>query len=533
MGAILSDVQQAPVLRFDDSAQCKTWVRGLPLTNVVQAQSDLLEQVRLLNLASVAPLDRFNMLELVREPTVFVQTELAKKFFNKPLPLAEVERKSFHSVVALWHELGTGYQQCVQGCLDGDKDIAKHAAAVCHRAISCVGTGMVDHLRANHHFPESYWIALHGLYRHAEQLGVTEQPVSDPTSREKSQRSCTGAYVAPILLTLANPNEMFQRHVGMVSRWLDRWAEKTVVLKSAPEATEKPALLVDLASVKGAYRNESPGAEPRWINIDRLSHTIKKRVHFLRKGQAPAELFLGDDCVQPQCESLLVLLYQHWCDGRDSRTHPRRSVAAGTEACSGVEAIHYYLSGSSFKEPDAKAEVARHHRDEIATFGHVGKREEAVHSLIHGFILENWNIQNETVAGLRIMRPGNNPGTRLLPLQLFAVRPEDSKNFTLAVVRWVGMVGEDLTIGVRLLPGVPEAVAARQTGVNARNEKFHQAFVVPAVPALKSPASVVLPPAWFRRDRVLDIHTTQLSRIKLIDSLERGVDYERATFELA
>jgi hypothetical protein len=534
MGVNLTETQQTAGLKFETGAACKDWVRSLPLTNVVQAQFDLHDQVGLLNHAAIAPAERFRVLELLREPVVFVQTELAKKYFNKPLPLTEVERKSFHAVVVLWQELGAGYQICVQACLNDDKDLAKHAAAACHRAITCVGAGMVEHLCANHHFPEHYWQDLHTLYRHAEQLGVAETPVADPTSREKSERTCVGAYVAPMLLVLANPNEMFQRQIAMVARWLERWAEKTVILRAPPETTEKPALLVDLASDRGAYRNLPPGAEPRWINIDRLSHTMKKRVHFLRKGQSPVELFLGDDCVQPACEALLVLLYQSWCEGRDVRSHPRRSVATLAQACSGFDAIHYYISGESFKQPDPKSEVARHHRDEIATFGHVGKREEAMQPLVHGYLIETWNIQNETVAGLRLMRPAGNPGARLLPLQLIAVRPEDSKTFILAAVRWVVMaVGDDLTIGVRIFAGVPEPVAARATGINARNDKFQQTFLVPAVPALQSPASAILPHGWFKKDKVLEIFTTRPSKIRLIDSLERGYDFERVSFEIA
>jgi hypothetical protein len=534
-GAKLTEEQKTAGLKFDTAASCKAWVRGLPLTNVVQAQFDLLDQVRLLNHAPVAPAERFRMLELLREPAVFVQTELSKKYFNKPLPLAEVERKSFHAVIVLWQELAAGYQHCVQACLNDDKDFVKNAATACHRALTCVGACMIENLRANHHFAEHYWQELHTLYRHAEQLGVAETPVTDPTSRVTSERTCVGAYVAPILLVLANPNEMFQRQIAMVARWLERWAEKTVILRTAPEATKKPALLVDLASDRGAYRHSPPGAEPRWINIDSLSHTMKKRVHFLRKGQSPAELFLGDDCVQPACEALLVLLYQSWCDGRrDVRAQPRRSVAILAQACSGFDAIHYYLSGKSFKQPDPKSDVASHHRDEIATFGRVGKRDEAMHTLIHGYQIETWNMQNETVAGLRLMRRAGNPGARLLPLQLIAVRPEDSKTFLLAAVRWVVMAaGDDLTIGVRIFVGVPEPVAARSTGINARNDKFQQAFLIPAVPALQSPASAILPPGWFRKDKVLEIFTTRSSKITLVDSLERGYDFERVSFETA
>jgi len=224
------------------------------------------------------------------------------------------------------------------------------------------------------------------------------------------------------------------------------------------------------------------------------------------------------------------MLYQHWCDGREARAHTRKSVLAKAQACSGFEAMHYYISGIIFKQPDEKSEVARHHRDEIATFGQVGKREEEMHSLIHGYVVEHWNIENETVAGLRLVRPAGNPGARLSPLQLIAVRPEDSKGFMLAVVRWVAMMGDDLAIGVRLLPGTPEAIGVRPTGVNARNEKFQQAFAMPSVPALQSLATIVLPPAWFKRDKIIEIHTIQVAKVKLVDSVERGFDSERVTF---
>jgi cyclic-di-GMP-binding protein len=532
MGATVSEVQPA-ALKFSDSAACKTWVRGLPLTNVVHAQAEILDQVRRLNESATIALERFKILELMREPAVFVQTELAKKFSNKPLPLAEVERRSFQSVIELWSEMAAGYRLCVEACNNispEDKETPKHIATMCHRVLASIASAMTDFVRANHQFPDSYWTDLHAAFRHAEHFGVTEEKVPDPTSRERSERTCTGAYVAPILLVLANPHESLQRHIGMVSRWLERWADKTTISKTAPEATDKPPLLVDLASAKGAYRNAEPGAEPRWINIDVLSHTMKKRVHYLRKGQSPAELFLSEECVQPACEALLVLLYQHWCDGREARAHARKSVAAKSQACSGFEAMHYYISGVIFKQPDEKSEIAKHHRDEIATFGQVGKREEEMHSLIHGYVVENWTIENETVAGLRLVRPAGNTGARLSPLQLIAVRPQDSKGFMLAVVRWVAMMGDDLAIGVRLLPGTPEAIGVRPTGINARNEKFQQAFAMPSVPALQSQATIVLPPAWFKRDKVIEIHTIQIAKVKLIDSVERGFDSERVTF---
>jgi hypothetical protein len=95
------------------------------------------------------------------------------------------------------------------------------------------------------------------------------------------------------------------------------------------------------------------------------------------------------------------------------------------------------------------------------------------------------------------------------------------------------MEGEngDLHAGVRLLPGSPAGCAVRATGVNVQNEKFSPALLLGAVPAINSPMSILLPPGWFKPKRVLDLIVDGLTRIRLLEVLERGLDYERVTFE--
>src|SRR5580692_3504820 len=187
MRVTVSEVQPA-ALKFSDSAACKTWVRGLPLTNVVHAQSEILDQVRRLNESPAIALERFKMLELMREPAVFVQTELAKKFSNKPLPLAEVERRSFQSVIELWKDMAAGYRLCVEACNNispEDKETPKYTATMCHRVVACVASAITDFVRSNHQFPDGYWAELHAAYRQAEDFSVAEEKVPDPTSRER------------------------------------------------------------------------------------------------------------------------------------------------------------------------------------------------------------------------------------------------------------------------------------------------------------------------------------------------------------
>ncbi|MRR10337.1 hypothetical protein EG831_09755 [bacterium] len=87
-----------------------------------------------------------------------------------------------------------------------------------------------------------------------------------------------------------------------------------------------------------------------------------------------------------------------------------------------------------------------------------------------------------------------------------------------------------LSAGIAIIPGQPESVALRGTGVSAIREPYHQGLLLPALPALNSPASVILPSGWFRRERVLEVFTDRARQIRLTQLLDRGSDYERATF---
>jgi hypothetical protein len=92
-----------------------------------------------------------------------------------------------------------------------------------------------------------------------------------------------------------------------------------------------------------------------------------------------------------------------------------------------------------------------------------------------------------------------------------------------------------LQIGVRYLPGTPEAVDIRATSINAAvSDKYVPAFLLPAVAALKIPASLIIPRGWFHPGRVVEIKHQNAEKLnaKLTLSIEHGLDYERVGFTL-
>src|SRR5260221_11419617 len=148
---------------------------------------------------------------------------------------------------------------------------------------------------------------------------------------------------------LCNPNELAQRQLTFVAYLLERWASKLEVeAKPVDEGEGVQPLVADLTSDVCPERGASDAREPRYLDARKLAKSLRNRVALLRKGESPAKLALGEDCVQPSCEQLLVYLYRQWCQAKSARVMERRASSAAAEACSELPGIHYYISGRVF-----------------------------------------------------------------------------------------------------------------------------------------------------------------------------------------
>jgi hypothetical protein len=74
-------------------------------------------------------------------------------------------------------------------------------------------------------------------------------------------------------------------------------------------------------------------------------------------------------------------------------------------------------------------------------------------------------------------------------------------------------------------------VAVRGTGVHLAEERFVQAMALGAVPALRSPPTLVLPSGWYKPKRIVEAVMRKTTRLQLTELVERGADFERVTFE--
>ena len=521
---------------FGDVLACKAWLEHVPLANVAEAQHQLLAQVTEFNRFPCKAMMRLQTLEALREAVAFVQIEQAKRFTNRALPMADAEAKIFADTTDLWEQMRIGYLHCLSASAADETGMRAHAALLAQRVLAYCGLKMFHHYRAYREVGRVDWRALHQAYKVADELGVAEESVKDYLNRDVHDATPRIQYMRALLTGMANPNELARRQLSFVGFLLERWAEK-VELSHTPVAEEGMLpLVVDLAGDGPPERLTGAGDteifEPRFLDVSRLTKSLKNRIGLLRKGESPAKLALGEDCVQPSCEQLLIFLYRQWCQARPPRPE-RKSVQQQAMVSNELAAIHYYISGKVFRQPGLQTELSQKERDQIATFGRVSTKDEDDYSAVHGFLLEHWRVADESVSGLRMVRPAGSPGRRFAHGQLVAVRPGDAKNFMLAQARWL-MQGNDgaLNAGLRLLPGLPAPIAVRHYGLNVANEKYLPALTLTEVAALKSPPTMILPAGWYKPKRVVEVFVQQPLRVKLEELVDRGTDFERMTYEV-
>jgi len=515
---------------FTDSSGCAKWLKELPLINVGPSHVRLLGQLDELNACNVAPAERLKILELLREPVSFVQMEHSKKFSSRPAPLAKPEREILDNVHALWDALSYGYQHCLKAVAGGASGMS--AALVGERVLWCTGQKMVAYYQAYQDVREREWKLLHGVYALVEDKGVAGDEVTHP-SRKGRQTTCTETYAQVLLIDLANPGKLTPRQFELISLWLERWTRKVSIGRTPAASGESVApLIIDLSGAAGASRRTPEGDRTRVLDIQELGSSMRKRVGLLRKGETPAALGLGEDVTAPLAEGLLTMLYRRWCEDKQSRAHPRHSASGTAQTCSGMAAMHYFVTGRAFPMRGSSRQISQVQHEEIATFGRVATRHEDESGPAPDFPVETWQIKDESASGLHLARVDPAASSRLVLGQLLGIRLADAKAFLLCTVKWLSVSVEfELRVGVQILPGIPQGAAIRAVGTNAAAEQYTPAFLLPAVAALQTPEMLIVPAGWFKPNREIEVLTDRAGKLRLVSVIDRGADFERTTFE--
>ena len=530
---------------YTQPAACLDKLRKLHPIDFTATHETLSRIVRGLLGVRPAPNQHLEVLEAARDTLNFAQGEMARAYTARALPPSQDAERMLEHVVGLWQAMARSYAVIAEADAS-EGTLADQRALLAQRRISYEGMALVEYFRAHRELPPGMWRAVHASYQDAVRDGLARVRVADALNEVWRAQSPHEAYVAVLLIDLANPYGRSERELNWVIRWAQRFAPYCA-LDTNVETQKPSAYGVDTAG-DGSLR--PLGLLPRTPTLLRfdgsnLAIQIQAVLAQFKRGVKPASLGLGDDCPTNVSARLLLSLYRPWGLAASGRRFPRRAKAGQVELTGDWLAIGFALNGELFQQPRATGTTGttgttrRQLKDDISllTFGERAQHVVETASPVRvqasqaGFESEHWQVLDQSVGGFRLQHPGD--GVRLEHHQLVGIRPLDAEQLLIADLSWLMYRSEGmLEVGVNVLPGIPRAISVRPQAAPGRREPFHQAFLLPPSPALKSAGSLVLPPMWFEADRIIEVREGETSRhVRLHKLLMRGTNFDQCSFD--
>jgi len=527
-------------LSFPDMQSGAAFLTRLPLADPQRVHGDL---VRFQEALLASHLDALSLLQLLEQslvPLAFAQEEMAKRFLNRPLPLTELEEAAFQATVHTWRRMASLYSRVAQTLVEGD-DTPPRLALILQRCLHYTAHALAEHYRARREVGPGLWLDLHGYYGSAEEWEVATLPVPDPNDPLNNQTHCAAAYSAALLLELAGPYNLSVRNQELARRWACQWAP-LVSLHPVVNGEAPPRFAVHLMQDGGLKPLQGPAGDINLRRLDTARLTLQlQQVHQSLKAQvSPADAGLGEGLSASLCVRLLATLFRPWSQAPAQRRFRRHPGHGQLRLALSWEAIHHFVGGKAFVQPENVRVYSRQEFDNLFTFRHqvdpTQPLEVTTSKLTYACDL--WEVENESAAGYRLHRRA--AGQRLAYGQLLAVACNEEESFMLAQASWLmqehaGAEGEPggLVAGIGIMPGTPEAVAARLCGDgHSHSEPYVRAFLLPPVASLEEGPSVVLPLGFYAPHREIEVYTNGPWRLKLDKLLQGGSDFERASFSV-
>lgn len=534
-------IQNAPnsapgSLFFFDAKTCKVWLKSVPLSNIAQAQQNLLDSLRNLNRsADFQALERLTCMELLRDKVAFLLTEQRARYSGKTIPLMHGDNAAWQVSRNLLNEMESGYRRCWSDTTTEDAPLRAHAALIVQRVMRYIGLQMLIAGFIYRRFDPALWMRLHMQWTEAESRGLANARVKDSIGSIDGYSTVQQAYTAVLLGQAANIYELTPRQIDFVDAVLKRWGHKVIVSREVDATAPGLHCVVDLLSNGGTafLVDYVPFEHMRALHMEDLGKSLRRRIKKLADGDDPASLDLPADWSAVDAKDQLVRLHKLWCEGASLRTPstvPEETVAQLTF---GISETHFFMSGNMFEQPDVKRELTRQEMNDINMFGKVSEATIRARYAEFNYGTEAWGIVDESRGYLRMLRPANSShGVAIGKLIGIKIGKRDA--FYLSVVRELAEELDGVIYAtVAMLPGKPEATAVRSADHRARGGgSYVQGFRLPPMDSLRIPETLVVPAAFAQRGRGIDIYHPEhgtAKEVRLIDFFERGLDFDRVT----
>lgn len=506
-------------------AAVDAWVDNLPLADVSKTCGLVFNALAETNTRSLAPPSRYKLLERLREPVHYLTDALTRRFANAALPLAPQTNRIAALLYGLQLEMAKGYQRIASPLLglEGLRQDFNLLAAALQRALCYYGQALLTSYRVYRPVPPGLWRTVHGLYDAAERKGVQRSPVKDAFYHHGQATIVETQYKQSLLLSLADPLHLASDDISRLALLLGPWAALCRLYRADDPDAPADGRLVDLSSDLPPARRGSRPADPhpgwRLLDIAPLPEALR---HDLT--QPPPAAFRAAVARGLPAEQLWQSLIRHlltaWGPATKRSFSRNEGSLAEMQAVIGVSGCHRLLS----EEDDTKMEVP-------FSFGQDSSRALRRRSRLDEELVASTMVINEGANGVCLRWVDAFPG-RVRVNEVLALRRSRTEKWGVAAVRWLKTLGQrGLELGVELLGPELIPVKVRHCDDGETQREYLKSLYLPEVPALRQPASLLLPASFFRADEVISLWMgRQVQRLRLAEAAESNTVYSRFLF---
>jgi hypothetical protein len=341
------------------------YLSQLPLANPVVAERQLMRFLDGLLMAPPDPGVLLALLEQARAPLCFVEEEMARRYHNKSLPLADEEESYFQQVVLAWRKMGKAYALCAR-LEEPDAENAQYVDIGCHHPASLPVLHGDGYPRA---LPRSSRVAAGDLARsarllrkcrgmgrglHAGRRCLGKQPAGN------ALRRCL--CITLLLIDIASPYSNSVRNLNLIRRWAGMWAPLVSIHKLSDDL-EVPAYVIELMNDAPlhptAVTDEDAGPDARRLDTTRLGLQISHMLSQLRQRITPSQLGLGRGDFR-HVIALLEHLSRPWSQSGFTASIPAFCHGRRGQGCRWIRG-HAFLRDrvKEFEQPDSAAAYSR------------------------------------------------------------------------------------------------------------------------------------------------------------------------------
>jgi len=520
------------------AAAVRRWVENLPLINTEGTVIQLEFALDNINSVDLPAEERFEALELLTAPVMFINGALRKKYLGKQFPLKGDNLDKATQTIDLCTRMATGYKILVVALGNRGNNDTSQAIAV-HRAIRYLSEILIGNYQIYVDYPEGIWRDLHALYALAEQQGLLKQPVTDKTQAKPASSTIGDVYKQLLLLSLACPYCLRQNEIRMVYDALIQWASysKLNPIESGGaglftchlDSDDPPAYLV---------MQHKDQLDRHWRIIDTSGMTAPLQATLAERRVSSAQ-----QTGLPE-EKILNRLMLAW-GIMPKRRFARHQQHASVRLVVGLSAIHRVLSGPESSSASAESVEADTIRDKQylqdptferpTTISNAPRPRHNAQPVVHqvqgtdtrtvprqnnplqGAYLatgsrgraantgnpriESWKMQDMSAGGYCLLWESEDASSVQIG-ELVAINissDHEEGNWQLGVVRWMKFTQEQgFWLGVQLMSPGADPVLACICSKNAAAENIMHGILLPEIKTINQQATLLLPSLPFR-----------------------------------